>query len=147
MDYNSYLKGTKKILEESKKEKRPYWIKVLGKNFIVFPNVFSPKYFRDTEIFAKNIPIKKGQDVLEIGSGTGIISIFSAFKGAKKVLAIDINPEAVKNTKENISKHKLKKVIEVRKGDVYRPLNNYEKFDIIFWNTPFGLIKKKISLI
>jgi release factor glutamine methyltransferase len=144
MKYSDYLKGTDKILQDSKREKGPYSAIVLGKKFVVFPNVFSPKYFKDTEIFAKNLPVEKGEEFLEIGSGTGIISIFVALRGAKRVLAIDINPSAVKNTKENVRIHKLQKIIEVRKGNLYASLKKNEKFDTIFWNTPFGLIDKKI---
>lgn len=146
LQYKDYIEGTRKILQESKKEKKPYWVNILGKKFIVFPNVFSPKYFKDTELFARNLPIKKGEEVLEIGSGTGIVSIFAALKGAKKVLATDINPKAVINTKENIKLHNLKNKIEVRRGSLYKPMKKREKFDVIFWNTPFGFIQKnKIS--
>ncbi len=55
---------------------------VLGKRFIAHPNVFSPKYFHDTKFFAENLPIKKDEDFLEIGCGTGVCSIFAAWKGA-----------------------------------------------------------------
>ncbi len=143
IQYDDYLKGTDKILRESKKEKKPYLITVLDRDFIVFPNVFSPKYFKDTELFAKNLLVEKGSEILEIGSGTGVVSIFTALKGAKKVLAIDINPDAVKNTEENIKKHKLKNIVEVRQGNLYDPLKENEKFDVIFWNTPFGLTENK----
>lgn len=141
--YRDYLQETHKILKDSQKEKKRYLTNVLGKEFIVFPNVFSPKYFNDTEPFAKNLPIKRGEEVLEIGPGTGIISIFAAFKGAKKVLAIDVNPDAVKNTRKNIKKHKLQKKVSIRQGNLYDALKKNEKFDVIFWNTPFGLVKEK----
>ncbi len=68
----------------------------------MFIPIFFPKYFNDTEIFAQNLPVKKNDEMLEIGSGTGVISIFAGIKGAKRVLAIDINPDALKNTEENI---------------------------------------------
>ncbi len=141
--YEDYLEGTNKILQESRKEKKPYLTTIMDKEFIIFPNVFSPKYFKDTELFAKNLPIKTGAEVLEIGSGTGVVSIFCAFKGAKKVLAVDINPDAVANTKENVKKHKLENIVEIRQGNLYEPLKKDEKFDVIFWNTPFGLIENK----
>ena len=51
--YSDYINGTRKIINESKKEKKQYLITLLDKEFVVFPNVFSPKYFKDTEIFAK----------------------------------------------------------------------------------------------
>jgi HemK-related putative methylase len=140
LDYKDYIEGTRQILEDSKKEKEPYIVSVMGKEFIVLPNVFSPKYFNDTELFAENLPVVKGEEMLEIGPGTGTISIMAAYKGAKKVLAIDINPDAVKNTQENIKKHKMENIVEVRQGNLYEALKQGEKFDSIFWNTPFGLV-------
>lgn len=133
-----YLEGTLKILKDSEKEKSKYNFEVLGREFIIYPNVFSPKYFKDTEFFAKEIPVNRGDEVLEIGCGTGIVSIFASLKGANKVVAIDINPSAVKNAKENIELHNLSDKIEVREGSVYSPLKKGEKFDLIFWNTPFA---------
>ena len=138
-NYKDTLKYLKEIRD---KEKKKYKIKVLGKELIVYPSVFSPKYFKDPEFFAKKLPIKKGDYVLEIGPGTGILSIFSIFKGASKVVAIDINPKAVKNTKENAKLHGVSNKIRVLKGNVFGPLKK-EKFDIIIWNTPWGRVKKK----
>lgn len=140
LTYQDYLDGTKQVLEESKKEKAPYSVEVLGKKFIVYPDVFSPKYFHDTEIFASHVPITPGQSFLEIGPGTGVISITAANKGAQRVVGIDINPRAVVNTHANILAHHLEDQVSVRRGDVYSALTEYEKFDTIFWNVPFGLV-------
>lgn len=143
-----YLRGTNLILQNSQKEKDPYQIKVLGRNFIVLPNVFSPKYFFDTEFFAKEIPVRKGEKILEIGPGTGAVSVTMALKGAAKVVAIDINPDAVKNSRENAKLHKVDDIVQVFQGDLYSPLNERDKFDTIFWNTPFGYVENgKISIL
>jgi len=143
LKYQDYIEGTRKLLEDSKSEKEPYRVQILGREFIVYPNVFSPKYFSDTELFAENIPVKDGEEMLEIGPGTGAISITAIYKGAKRVLAIDINPDAVKNTEANIKLHKLEGKVEVRQGNLFEPLKSDEKFDTIFWNTPFGLIEQE----
>lgn len=141
LSYADYLDGTRQILEKSNSEKVPYQTTVAGKQFIVFPNVFSPKYFADTELFAQNLPVRLGEEMLEIGPGTGAISVLVVYKGAGKVVAIDINPDAVANTQANIDLHHLQDKIEVRKGNLYEPLHPGEKFDTIFWNTPFGLVE------
>jgi len=142
LEYDDYIEGTRKVLEKSKSEKKPYKVTVLDKEFIVFPGVFSPKYFNDTELFAANIPVQEGEEMLEIGPGTGAISIIAAYKGAKRVVAIDVNPEAVKNTLANIELHQMKDKVEVRQGNLYEPLAGNEKFDTIFWNTPFGFVEQ-----
>ena len=118
--YNKYIEGTKKVLEDNKKDSSAYIINILNKKFLVLPNVFSPKYFNDTKIFASNIKINPGEDFLEIGPGTGVISIFAALNGAKSVTAIDINPQAVKNTKEGQLRYKADKggIVHGRIGDI-----------------------------
>jgi release factor glutamine methyltransferase len=138
--YQDYLKGTLEILENSQKEKENYKIKILNRDFVVFPNVFSPKYFKDTLFFIENLQINQGEDFLEIGPGTGAISVFAAIKGASKVTAIDLNLDAVNNTKENIRINNVEDKVNVLQGNVYSPLSKDEKFDTIFWNTPFGYI-------
>lgn len=139
LDYKDYLEGTKKVLEKSKLEREKYTVMIMDKEFVVYPNVFSPKYFRDTELFAENFPVNNNEEMLEIGSGTGIISIIAIEKGARKVVATDINSDAIKNSQENIEKYQMQDRIEVRQGDVYSVIKPEEKFDTIFWNTPFGL--------
>ena len=139
--YRDYIEGTKKILEQSKGETEPYKVTVLGREFTVYPNVFSPKYFHDTELFAENFPVRENEEMLEIGPGTGAISITAIYKGAKKVVAIDINPDAVKNTQTNIELHNMVGKVEVRQGNIFEPLKPDEKFDTIFWNTPFGFVE------
>jgi len=133
-------------LKESSSEKEKYKVNVLGKSFIIHPNIFSPKYFSDTEYFAENISIKKGEKFLEIGCGSGIISIFAALNGASEITAIDISPYAVENTKENAKLYRLENKISIYEGDVYSPLSKTERFDTIFWNIPFMFTKRTDSI-
>ncbi len=139
VSYEDYTKSTLEIIDKSRTEKRKYSVTLLGKEFIVFPGVFSPKYFFDTEFFAKVVPVKKGQSFLEIGPGTGIISVTAAMKGAK-VTCVDINKDAVLNTLENAKKHSVR--VEAYRGSLYDPVRG-RKFDTIFWNTPFAYSDRK----
>ena len=103
-----YHEGTLKMLEESRNETKPCFHNILGHDFIVLPGVFSPRYFKDTEFFAGEVPkYVRGKSFLEIGSGTGIISCMvlagSRIESYKRpisenVVAVDINEKAVKNT-------------------------------------------------
>jgi release factor glutamine methyltransferase len=144
--YQEYLDGTKQILDESQKETKPYTVQVNGLDIIVYPSVFSPKYFHDTEIFARHLPVIPGQALLEIGPGTGAVSIAAAYRGAERIVAIGINPQEVVNTQANIEAHHLEERISARQGDLYDALADDEKFDTIFWNVPFGLVPKKKKL-
>ena len=123
-------------LKASQKERRRYQVNVLGKEFVVLPDVFSPKYFVDTEFFARHVPIKKDGSFLEIGNGTGVVSIFALLRGARIVVSTDINPQAVKNTKINAKLHGVEKKIVILEGDLFDPVNGM-RFDQIFWNPPF----------
>lgn len=141
--YEDYLAGTRQVLALSQLEKQPYLTKVAGHEFIVYPNVFSPKYFNDSDLFAMNLPIRSGDNVLEIGPGTGIVTIMALMRGAACATAIDVNPDAVQNTIENAKRFGMTDRVRVLHGDVYAPLGAGERFDVIFWNTPFGLVNEE----
>jgi len=142
--YQDYLDGTAKVLKASQNENEKYEVEVLGRKFVVYPGTFSPKYFEDTRFFAQEVfnQLKPGENFLEIGPGTGVILVFAALAGAQ-CLGIEINKVACDNALVNIKNHGLEKKIKVRHGSLYEPLALNEKFDVIFWNTPFGLIGKK----
>ncbi|MBR9700448.1 methyltransferase [Candidatus Woesearchaeota archaeon] len=123
-----------------RQEKNEYVIKILDRDFVILPNMFSPKYFKDTEFFARELPIEKGDNFLEIGPGPGAISVIAALNGAGKVVAVDISPDSVANTTENAKRHGV--TIKVYQGDVYNPLPKTAKFDKIFWNAPFGFVER-----
>jgi release factor glutamine methyltransferase len=109
---------------------------ILGADFEVFENVFSPLYSTDTKWFAQQlIPKVSGKHLLEIGSGAGVIACLAKLNGAKSVVATDINPDAVSNINKNAASLGLD--IDVRLGSLFEPIRNEERFDIIFWNHPF----------
>lgn len=107
----------------------------LDKEFIVFPNVFYP--FEDSKPLIENFTIIKGESVLDIGTGSGVIGIFAAYKGAGRVLGIDINPAAVKTAKENVRRHNLESIIDIRLSDGFANIAEDEIFDVITMNPPF----------
>lgn len=124
-------------LQENQRATEPYKIRYKDRNFIVYPNVFSPKYFPDTFWFEQNLKIQPEDSFLEIGSGTGLISVMAAIKGAGKVTAVDINPAAVKNTTENVFLNHVSPKFRILEGDVFEPIPAGQKFDVIFWFAPF----------
>ena len=56
--------------------------------------------------------------VYDVGTGSGILAIAAALLGAKEVVAVDIDPNAVKVAKENIAENGLQNVVDVREGDL-----------------------------
>ncbi len=109
-------------------------IDYFDKKFLIYRNVFWPH--EDAKALVRNYTIKHGETVLDIGTGSGVLAVLSAYKGAQKVLAIDINPEAIKLTKINAQKHGFENIIEARLSDGVSNLKLEEKFDVIISNPP-----------
>src|ERR1700722_19105905 len=114
MDQNA---ASRKVLAVSQNEKFPYEIRFGGLRVLVEKNVFSPKYFNGWKIFTLHFPKVNGKEILEIGCGTGITSLYLAKQGAKRVVAADVSSYAVHNTLKNVGLNGLKN-IEVRKSDI-----------------------------
>ena len=69
---------------------------------------------------------------LELGCGSGAISVLATHKGAK-VTASDIDPKAVENTKLNAGQNGV--VLEVLKSDLFDIIPG--EFDVIMINPPY----------
>ncbi len=54
----------------------------------------------------------KGKTVIDYGCGSGILAMVAALLGAKKVYAVDIDPQAILAANENIKRNKLEGTIE-----------------------------------
>lgn len=104
--------------------------------FIGLNTVFSPPIFEDSYFFSEALEIKSGEKFLEVGCGTGIISVLKAIGGAH-VTACDINSTALKNTRINAILHDVDSTVKTVHSDVFDNIDDLLSFDIIFWNMPF----------
>ncbi|MEG0511102.1 MAG: 50S ribosomal protein L11 methyltransferase [Clostridia bacterium] len=64
--------------------------------------------------------LTQGMRVMDVGTGSGILAIAAAKLGAKEVLAIDIDPDAVKVAKENITLNHVNENVRVVVGDLVK---------------------------
>ena len=110
------------------------YIPYCGKQFIVYPGVFWP--FEDSVPLIENLKIKLGDTVLDVGTGSGVIATYAACKGAGRIVAIDINPLAVKAAQTNAKEHGFGAVIDTRVSDLFCALGQ-EKYDVITANLPW----------
>lgn len=102
--------------------------------FDIFESVYEPA--EDSFLLAQNLPIEEGDLVLDIGTGCGIQAILAARK-ARKVLAVDVNPYAVRCALHNALLNKVADKVEVRQGSLFESLKAGERFDAILFNAPY----------
>lgn len=113
-----------------------------GVPLLVLPEVFNGVLFRTGEILARAVaasplaePGSASVRALDLGTGSGIGAVFAARRGFR-VVAVDLNPEAVRCARLNAMLNRLEDRIEVREGDLFTPVAG-ERFDLILFNPPF----------
>lgn len=109
-------------------------IQYLGKEFVVYPNTFWP--FSDSQPLVRSFRVKRGESVLDVGTGSGVIAVFACYRGAGKVTAVDINPAAVKSARHNSERHGFGEIMTVKHSNLFENLGD-EQFDVITANLPF----------
>ncbi|WP_172369295.1 50S ribosomal protein L11 methyltransferase [Sporosarcina jiandibaonis] len=67
--------------------------------------------------------IEQDDIVIDVGTGSGVLSIASAMLGAKKVEALDLDHIAVKAAKENVELNKVDDVVEVTHGNLLETID------------------------
>jgi HemK-related putative methylase len=111
---------------------------VRGMPFMVMPSVFNPRVPRTGEFLASQIDsrlMRPDWEVLDMGTGSGVCAVFAA-QHARRVVAVDINAEAVRCAGINARLNHLEHKIDIRHGDLFTPVAA-ERFDLILFNPPF----------
>ncbi len=101
----------------------------------IAPQVFHPGFFFSTQLllqYISRLPLKD-KCFLELGCGSGLISIAAAKKGAR-VTATDINPVAIEFLKKNSLQNKVG--LDIIQSDIFKNIPN-QLFDIIAINPPY----------
>ena len=76
--------------------------------------------------------IKPGYEVLDVGTGSGILAIASVLMGAQSALGIDLDPVAVRVANENIERNGLSGRVHAQVGDLVKGIDT--QADVVFAN-------------
>jgi release factor glutamine methyltransferase len=110
----------------------------LGFPLVVLPEVFNPVHFRTTPVILEALaaePMTEEDTVLDLGTGTGVLAVAAARRGAR-VVAVDVNPMAVRCARINAQLNQVDDAVEVRRGDLFAPVAG-ERFELVLSNPPF----------
>jgi len=131
------VRGTWLVSSTAAEVTEPTTFRLHDREWDLLPGVFAPDYCVSTAFFTESIPFPIGGSFLEMGCGAGVTAVTAAVKGCTRVAATDISAAAVENTRLNAARHGLSDRIELYRGDVFDGLGPEDRFDVIFWNSPF----------
>lgn len=115
--------------------RKPTNIAIMDKNFTLLPNVCRPDIKEVIPFQLKHLQIDSNSKVLEVGCGSGVLTVFLAAK-IRLLVAVDINESAIENTRINLDKYSITNV-SLRRSDLFEAIKDDEYFDVILFNPPF----------
>jgi HemK-related putative methylase len=114
---------------------------VEGIPLIVLPTVFNAAVFGSSDVLVRALRTHAGAcgavrgRLLDMGTGTGIGAIAAAQLGYE-VVAVDLNPDAVRCARINALQHRLEDRVQALEGDLFAPVAG-RHFDVVLFNPPF----------
>jgi release factor glutamine methyltransferase len=102
--------------------------------FDVFEVVYEPA--EDSFLFAENLKVADGMAVLDVGTGCGLLAVTAA-KTASRVVAVDLNPFAVRCAKRNAQLNNTENRIDFVQTDLFAALSPEGSFDLVLFNAPY----------
>ncbi len=126
---------------------KPPWSKIrLKKNQIpieIHPGMaFGTGTHATTRLCMKALEMclrRKGFSVLDVGTGSGILSIAAARLKASEVWGLDIDGAAIENARENVQRNSASDIVKIRKGRVG---DIHKKFDVVVANIDSKNLKR-----
>ena len=102
--------------------------------FNIYENIYEPA--EDSFLFAENLDMEEGEQVLDVGTGCGMLGILAAER-AGSVVAVDLNPYAIRCARENSTLNNVRSKIDFIQTDLFTALNVKATFDLIIFNAPY----------
>ena len=94
----------------------------------------------DAVILAGFAKVKKGEKVLDLGTGTGIIPILLAAKTkGEHFTGLEIQPESAEMANRSVLMNELEEKVEIREGDIKEAGTIFggSTFDVVTSNPPY----------
>ncbi len=86
-----------------------------------------------------------GRAVLDVGTGSGVLALTALALGARSVLAVDDDPDAIESARENLALNGGAVGIDLRVGD-FRGLPP-NRFDVVVANLTGGLLARSADVL
>lgn len=119
-------------------DKKPFRFK----QFDIYQEQTAMKVGTDGVLLGAWTEINKGKNILDVGCGTGLLSLMLAQKSEAKITAVEIDPKAFEEALYNISISPWSEQIELIEAD-FKDFQSDLKFDLIICNPPFFKGKKE----
>ncbi len=108
------------------------------KQFTVYQDQCAMKVCTDSSLFGALIDSKQAKNILDIGTGTGVLSLMQAQKSTASITAVEIEENAAKQAASNFIASPWNERLEL----VLEPIQDFSKkhntqFDLIISNPPF----------
>ncbi|MBB6174740.1 release factor glutamine methyltransferase [Nocardiopsis mwathae] len=131
------LSEVAEYIDELYSDERPKEFKLLGLRWTLLHGVYDPSTDPAAWMDVKKTPYPVGGRFLEMGCGAGMASVYGALQGCAEVVAADIAPEALENTRVNAERHGVADRVRTVQSDVFSGIDATERFDAIYWGSPF----------
>jgi methylase of polypeptide subunit release factors len=131
------VRRLQRILTDMKRAREGIFVEAIDGTITIFPHVYVPADQSVPNMFVEYGHIIKDGNVLDMGTGTGILALLAARLGAAAVIATDNNSNAVANARLNAERLGLADLVEVRgPANLFDSVED-EKFHAILFNAPW----------
>ncbi|MDS1271538.1 methyltransferase [Lipingzhangella sp. LS1_29] len=125
------------FIDDLYSDERPSEFKLLGLRWTLLKGVYDPSTDPAAWLDVKKLPYPAGGRFLEMGCGAGMASVYGALRGCTEVVAVDMVPEALENTRVNAERHGVADRVRTVQSDLFTGIDSAERFDLIYWGSPF----------
>lgn len=84
-----------------------------------------------SSLLADALDFEPGSTVVDVGTGSGILSIIAAKLGASKVFGVDAAEGTVEVASANAEAHGVADIVEFAQGDMFEPLGTDIEADVV----------------